>query len=371
MPRPACPMLRRRRACRVADLPVSDAVLFPGPGPAAIIVPATVEGAAPLAAAGDRQPANPPLAMGLSGIADWSTEQPFIDVMKSARPWTGHLPGQWGGWTHDDLAARGWLDAHGWPTAVPGELTGISTILLSDQPEAAASLAGRYRLTYRGQGRIRIEGRASGVVARAGEIWFEYTPGPGQVVLTIASTDPHKTGDHIRDIEIIKAENIELHAAGAVFNPLWRARVEDLRAVRFMDWMATNNSTPVGVGGPAAAHRLHIRLAWGADRDNGGARERDRRRPVVHAAPPGERRLHAGLRQPESATASTPGAKSLWSTPTKFGTGSSGRRIGRGHSRRRAGARPRAAMPGCSSPECGPRAWPRSGPRRSGRTATG
>ena len=41
----------------------------------------------------------------------------------------------------------------------------------------------------------------------------------------------------------MKAENIELLEAGAMFNPAWIARIEDLRVVRFMDWMATNNSS--------------------------------------------------------------------------------------------------------------------------------
>ena len=61
----------------------------------------------------------PSLAMGLNGIADWTTEQPFVDLMKTARPWTGHLPGQWGGWDHAALAAAGSLDDAGWPTAHP------------------------------------------------------------------------------------------------------------------------------------------------------------------------------------------------------------------------------------------------------------
>ena len=60
--------------------------------------------------------------------------------MKTARPWTGHLPGQWGGWDHDVLAAGGFLDADGWPTAVPAALTAVETLILTDQPAAAVSL---------------------------------------------------------------------------------------------------------------------------------------------------------------------------------------------------------------------------------------
>jgi hypothetical protein len=185
---------------------------------------------------------NPPLAMGLAGIHDWSTEQPFVDLMKTARSWIGHLPDQWGGWDHAALAAGGYLDANGWPVAVPEALTGITTLILTDQPADAASLAGRYRLTYQGEGVIELGGRATNVRYGRGEIWFDYAPGEGFVILTIAATDPRRTGDHVRDIAVVKAENVALHEAGAIFNPGWIARVRHLRAVRFMDWMATNDS---------------------------------------------------------------------------------------------------------------------------------
>lgn len=188
-------------------------------------------------------PADPSLAMGLNGISDWTTEQPFIDIMKTARPWTGHLPGQWDGWTPDQLRRRGYLDAQGWPTAIPPELTGISTLFLTDQPQASPSLAGRYRVTYDGAGTIALDGRVGNVVRRKGEIWFDYTPGEGSVVLTITATDPARDGRYIRNIRIVKAENVDLLEAGALFNPRWLARIEGLRALRFMDWMATNNST--------------------------------------------------------------------------------------------------------------------------------
>jgi len=183
------------------------------------------------------------LGVGLAEIADWSTQQPFVDLMKSARPWVGHLPGQWGGWGHEELSAGGHLDPQGWPLRIPAPLTAIATLILSDQPAEAASLAGRYRVSYRGQGELRLDGRAAVVSRRAGEIVFDYTPGPGSVVLTIAGTDPRGTGDHIRDIVVVKEANLDLHAAGATFNPDWLARIDGVAEVRFMDWMMTNGST--------------------------------------------------------------------------------------------------------------------------------
>ena len=197
---------------------------------------------APASVRASEGPAAPSLAMGLAGIADWTTEQPFVDLMKTARPWTGHLPGQWGGWDHAALAAVGSLDEAGWPRFIPPELSGISTLILTEQPAGASSLAGRYRLTYQGTGKIELEGRVGNVVQRPGEIRFDYAPGEGSVILTVTASDLAGTGDYLREIQVVKAENIPLLELGSMFSPEWLAKVEHLRAIRFMDWMATNDS---------------------------------------------------------------------------------------------------------------------------------
>jgi len=120
--------------------------------------PAEVPPAAPPPLAAFPPVTNPNLALGLSSVTDWSVQQPFLDLMKTARPWVGHLPGQWGGWEHDQLAAGGYLDAEGWPKALPPEVTGLSTLILTDLPPEAAGVAGRYLLTWEGDGALRVKG---------------------------------------------------------------------------------------------------------------------------------------------------------------------------------------------------------------------
>ena len=183
---------------------------------------------------------NPALGMGLAGIADWSTEQPFIDLMKSARPWIGHLPGQWGGVEAAQIEAGGFLDQNGWPRQIPDGAERIEAFILTDQPAESTSLAGRYRLTYNGQGVITVGGLAQEIDVKPGEIWFTYTPGPGLVGVAISAVDPT---DPVRDIAVVKADNIALYQAGAIFNPAWLAQIRDVRSVRFMDWMQTNGSS--------------------------------------------------------------------------------------------------------------------------------
>lgn len=195
------------------------------------------------ATASTQAPQNSPsLAMGLDGIADWSAQQPFVNVMKSAREWTGHVRGQWGGWGVDELKAGGYLDANGWITKMPAELSHIESFILTNQPPEATSTAGRYRLTYTGEGKINVGGLARNVTYKTGEIWFDFIPSEDPVGISISQTDPQGTGNYIRDIAVVKESNIALFEVGVLFNPLWIRRINGLRSVRFMDWMFTNGS---------------------------------------------------------------------------------------------------------------------------------
>lgn len=183
---------------------------------------------------------NPNLAIGLNGLADWTVQQPFLDVMKTAREWTGNLPGQFGGWDHARLAAAGVLDENGWPKAVPPELESLSLLLLTDLPADAGGVAGRYLLTFEGKGRLEIAGRAQNVVLSDTQALFDYTPGDGTVALTITQTDP---ADPLRNFTLVRADRAALLAQGQIFNPDWLARIRGVKTIRFMDWMRTNNST--------------------------------------------------------------------------------------------------------------------------------
>ncbi|MGL5008888.1 MAG: hypothetical protein ACRC6I_03340, partial [Paracoccaceae bacterium] len=187
---------------------------------------------------------NPNLSLGLAGINDWSVQQPFLDVMKTARNWTGHLPGQWGGFEHDRLLAEGYLDAQGWPKAIPAEVTGLSTLILTHLPEGAGGVAGRYVLTYEGKGALLVEGPAQNVVAEGARVTFDYAPGEGSVVLTLTATD---AADPLRNIVVVREDRAGLLGAGEMFNPDWIARLQGVRGLRFMDWMATNNATLSGL----------------------------------------------------------------------------------------------------------------------------
>ncbi|WP_293572979.1 hypothetical protein [Phaeobacter sp.] len=205
------------------------------------------DGSAPrIAGAADTRLPKQPMAMNLSAIADWSPQAAFLNHFKSSRPWIGHLPGQWGGVDHPDLAAAGYLDPHGWPTSVPPELGSIGTLILTDLPAEATSLTGRYVLRFEGDGIIELGGRAQNVRYGSGEIRFDFSPGPGAVDIRIQRTDRQGTGDYVRNIAVVQERHLPAWETGQMFNPDWLSLMSGFSALRFMDWMATNDSVQIG-----------------------------------------------------------------------------------------------------------------------------
>lgn len=186
------------------------------------------------------KPGTNALAIGLAGVADWSTQQPFINVLKSARPWVGHLPGQWGGMEREALQAGGYLDATGMPVRKPTTVGSIGTVVLTDLPEEALTLAGRYVLRYSGKGVVEVGGRARNVRYAPGAVRFDFTPGEGSVDIRIQRLN---RSDPLRLLSAVKEDHVAAFDAGAVFNPDWLALVRGVDGVRFMDWMETNDST--------------------------------------------------------------------------------------------------------------------------------
>ena len=128
-----------------------------------------------------------PMAVGLSPVNDWSVQQPFLDVMKTARSWIGHKPGEWGGMTFAEFVSGGYLDENGWPKSKPKGIKSIGTMILTDLPEVAASMVGRYRLRFEGKGLVEVGGRATNKSYGKNEVQFDFTPGSGSVQIRISA----------------------------------------------------------------------------------------------------------------------------------------------------------------------------------------
>lgn len=186
-----------------------------------------------------QEPVSAPIGLNLAPVTDWSTQQPFLNVMKTARPWIVHKSGQWGGAGEAELIQGDYLDPFGWPKRLPRSLGTVGTVILTDLPEEAVSLAGTYRLSFEGAGVVEVSGRATNVRYLSNEVLFDFTPGPGPVEIRIQRSAP---SDHVRDIVVVKDSHRSAFQAGKIFNPDWLALIDEFDLYRFMDWMATNNS---------------------------------------------------------------------------------------------------------------------------------
>lgn len=183
--------------------------------------------------------AEPKLGIGLSGIADWSAANPFLDLMKTSRPWVGSSAQQWGAWDNARLAEGGYLSPEGWPREAPGDVVRFDTLVLTDQADAASSLAGTYLLRWTGSGHVYVQGLVEDVTEADHSLSFTYQPGQGAVLISVEDLDP---ADPLGDMTLVRQDRLELFDGGAMFNPDFLDRIRDFRALRFMDWMATNNS---------------------------------------------------------------------------------------------------------------------------------
>lgn len=176
------------------------------------------------------------LGWNLMQVSYWSSQQPFLDAMRAARPWTGHLPGRWGGWEAADLAAAGVLDPQGWIVTVPPEVTHVSTMVFTDMPAAMTSFAGRWVARWEGEAQVTFTGGAQNVRASGQQATFDFRPGQGGIIVEVRR-------GALRNLTIVPEAHLAAFDAGEIFHPGFLARIADVETLRFLNWMQTNSST--------------------------------------------------------------------------------------------------------------------------------
>lgn len=196
---------------------------------------------------------NSSLGIGLSGVSYWSTQLPFLNQFKSSSSWLTQCvkndPGcqGWGEWNTEESKQLN-LDENGWIKSLPApedepKFTRVSALLLRDISNQFPG--GKYIVLYDGEGKIEYKFAAKKIDSESKPgrdvIEVDATKDDG-VLLTLTSTDPNKTGNYIRNIRVIKAEDEPRYQKGELFNPRFIKKIQKFRALRFMDWQATNNS---------------------------------------------------------------------------------------------------------------------------------
>lgn len=183
---------------------------------------------------------DPTLALGLSGIADYGTARPFLNQMLTARPWFAAASGEWETMSSAALREGGYVDDEGWVTRMPPGMEAIRTIWAYPD-KTAADRAGTYILTYDGEGSITLGGDVRRIDGRPGRIVF--STGGGTFWLDIREIDPRGVGRPLRNIAIVREDEVPLFEAGVTFRPGWIDSIKDARLLRFMDWAQTNGSS--------------------------------------------------------------------------------------------------------------------------------
>ena len=200
--------------------------------------------------------ANSALATNLSGIRDWVPSWPFVDVFHTSRVWvSGDSDGTWDDGRPIDTDADGWVRS-----LLPGQVA--RTLMLwggTHFPE------GDYVVLYEGQGTLEYAMGASrddGASAPGRDV-VHFRSDKGGFLMNLTATDP---SDPVRDVRVLMPGGVchddPLRACeeaapcptGAcdafedvydtqVFHPGFLAGLARFRALRFMDWMDTNDST--------------------------------------------------------------------------------------------------------------------------------
>ena len=180
---------------------------------------------------------NPTVAFNVNGPTNYNPGQPFLDLMRTMRPWSGTKEGGGGLDRIETLIDDGVIGEDGYPRTVPGEYRAIMGLWdLSSAVAENPDLKEPYVVTWKGEGDIDVKGVE--VLSREdGRITFLLDGTPR---LEITRTDPKGTGDHIRDVHVVAESKLPLFEAGAVFDPDYLALIDDARQLRFMPWSDPN-----------------------------------------------------------------------------------------------------------------------------------
>lgn len=170
------------------------------------------------------------IGINISGVADWSTEIPFVDVFKMSRSWIAQREGAaWGQGGPLKLTPEGWV-----ASLEPGQ--SADTVIFADGKHYPT---GQYVLLYEGQGEWAIGANSATIVSQApGRMVLDVPSKGGGIWLQIRKTDP---ANPIRNVRLI-LPGFEATYQKQPFHPKFLSLMSQFKVIRFMDWGQTNNS---------------------------------------------------------------------------------------------------------------------------------
>ncbi len=174
-----------------------------------------------------------PLGVNLEGISDWARLQPFVDLMKSARPW-GTVDAPW------DEAAQ--VNDRGWPTGDASVVVSIRNVEPGDEGKSYRYITpGVYKLKFLGRATVGTIA-SDNVTIRNAKYYaatntttadVEVGTGANQLMLSFRNTSGG-------------VRNVSLRTPGysnyATFTSQLRRAIAPFKVVRFMDFLHTNDN---------------------------------------------------------------------------------------------------------------------------------
>jgi len=208
------------------------------------------------------------LGTNLHEVVDYSPQLPFLDIFLYSREWftqcrAGIDPGCANGNAFDTgEAGLIALDPNGWVERIPARadseiFTSVATVW--DVPPEFPG--GRYIVLYEGSGTLEYDLGMSkdGAASAPGRDVISVNPAGGPLLLRITATNP---ANYIRNIRVVRAQD-EAKLSTERFTDAFLNRLAPFQALRFMDWMRTNNSTVSTWSGRARTTHARFSTAQG------------------------------------------------------------------------------------------------------------
>ncbi len=181
------------------------------------------------------------LGTNLSGVVDYGTELPFVNLMRNARMWytkdIDNPNAAFDSGFAEDLTYR----ADGYPTHVPQEVAGadFEQRVVTIWANTSSWPAGEYTVLWEGTGELSFWGGYENLTQTDDHrIVFDFlSPFENILEMTIITSD---INDPIRNVRILMP-GTEATYETEPFYSLWLEKLSIFPAVRFMDWGTTNS----------------------------------------------------------------------------------------------------------------------------------
>ena len=182
------------------------------------------------------------IACNLWHFADWATDLPFVDAMKSCRPWKTIAADK--PLDYCDTNADVPVDENGYPLEIPysdgkSPPQRVLTLTLVELPKDMYP-NGKFTLLFEGKGEIRLgwDGGNKSVEGKGGTTKYEFDINITRATSRglIVDMPRSEKGDHIRNIRLIMPGFLDTYEKQP-FHPLFLEMVKPFCSLRLLDWI--------------------------------------------------------------------------------------------------------------------------------------